>query len=129
MVDGPRAGLAARFAAALRDGDGAELAALSVTFEEMGDGVAAVDAAAHAAIEFRRHDLRGSALDPQRGRRRWRRTAQRTLRRSRQARAPLPLTDREREIVLLLGQGLSNRDVADRLTVSVRTVRAISTRR
>jgi len=34
----------------------------------------------------------------------------------------LPLTDREREIVMLLGQGLSNRDVAERLTVSVRTV-------
>ena len=40
----------------------------------------------------------------------------------RQAREPLPLTDREREIVMLLGQGLSNRDVAVRLTLSVRTV-------
>jgi DNA-binding CsgD family transcriptional regulator len=39
-----------------------------------------------------------------------------------QAREPLPLTDREREIVMLLGQGLSNRDVAARLTLSVRTV-------
>ena len=40
----------------------------------------------------------------------------------RQAREPLPLTDREREIVLLLSQGLTNREIADRLTVSTRTV-------
>jgi DNA-binding CsgD family transcriptional regulator len=122
MVDGPRAGLAARFAAALRDGDGAELAALSVTFEEMGDGVAAVDAAAHAAIEFRRHDLRGSALGSAARAEALAENCAADTSTLRQARAPLPLTDREREIVLLLGQGLSNRDVADRLTVSVRTV-------
>ncbi len=36
--------------------------------------------------------------------------------------APLPLTSREREIVTLAAGGLSNRQVADRLVVSVRTV-------
>jgi DNA-binding CsgD family transcriptional regulator len=35
---------------------------------------------------------------------------------------PLPITDREREIAMLVAAGLSNREVADRLFVSVRTV-------
>jgi DNA-binding CsgD family transcriptional regulator len=35
---------------------------------------------------------------------------------------PLPLTGREREIVRLLGSGFSTREVAERLSVSARTV-------
>ena len=62
IVEGPRVGLAARFADALRDGDAAELASVSEEFERMGDPVAAIDAAAHAAIAYRRQDQRGSAL-------------------------------------------------------------------
>jgi DNA-binding CsgD family transcriptional regulator len=123
IVEGPRVGFAARFAAALRDGDAAELSAVSEDFEAMGDPVAAVDASAQSAIAYRRQDLRGSALGCA--------TRADALAEQcggadtpalRQAREPLPLTDREREIVMLLGQGLSNRAVAARLTVSVRTV-------
>ena len=46
----------------------------------------------------------------------------------RQASEPLPLTEREREIVSLLGQGLAGRAVADRLTLSVRTIKGHSYR-
>ena len=34
----------------------------------------------------------------------------------------MPLTDREREIVMLIGEGLSSRAVADRMMLSVRRV-------
>jgi DNA-binding CsgD family transcriptional regulator len=123
IVEGPRVGLAARFVEALRDGDAAELAAVSEEFERMGDLVAAVDAAAHAALAYRRRDLRGSALGCS--------TRADALADQcggvstpalRQAYERLPLTDREREIVMLIGQGLSNREVAERLSLSVRTV-------
>ena len=107
IVEGPRAGLAARFAEALRDGDAAELAAVSEEFERMGDLVAAVDAAAQAAIAYRRKDLRGSALAilDTRGV-----LAEQCGGAStpalRQASEPLPLTDREREIVMLIAAGI-----------------------
>jgi DNA-binding CsgD family transcriptional regulator len=35
---------------------------------------------------------------------------------------PLPLTARESEIAKLVAQGLSNKEIGDRLAVSVRTV-------
>jgi DNA-binding CsgD family transcriptional regulator len=95
---------------------------LSEEFERMGDLVAAVDAAGQAALLYRRHDLRGSALACS--------TRADALAEQcgavtpvlRQSSAPLPLTDREAEIVMLIGEGLSNREVAERLTVSIRTV-------
>ncbi|NUR61493.1 MAG: helix-turn-helix transcriptional regulator [Catenulispora sp.] len=40
----------------------------------------------------------------------------------REALRPSPLTEREREIAALVAAGLSNRQIAERLVVSVRTV-------
>ncbi len=122
MVEGPRVGLAARFADALRDGDAAELVAVSEEFELMGDLVAAIDSAAHAALAYRHQDKRGSALGSST---RADGLAEKCGARTpalRQATEALPLTDREAEIVMLIGEGLSNRAVAERLSLSVRTV-------
>jgi DNA-binding CsgD family transcriptional regulator len=123
IVEGPRAGLAARFAAALRDGYPDELASVSMEFEDMGDVVAAVDVAAHAALVYRRQDKRGSALGcVTRAEELAERCGGVCTPALREATEPLPLTAREREIVMLIADGLSNRGVAERLTLSVRTV-------
>lgn len=123
IVEGPRVGLAARFAAALHDGDAAELISVSEGFEHMGDLIAAVDSAAHAALTFRHHDKRGSALGcSARAEALANQCGAATTPALRAAAERLPLTEREAEIVMMIGQGMSNRAIAERLTVSVRTV-------
>jgi DNA-binding CsgD family transcriptional regulator len=123
IVEGPRAGLAAHFAAALSAADGPELAAVSARFEQMGDLVAAADAAAHAAVAYRGRDLRGSALgSSSRADALARRCGGISTPALRQVGEPIPVTSREREIVMLIGAGFSCREVAERLTLSVRTV-------
>jgi DNA-binding CsgD family transcriptional regulator len=122
IVEGPRVRVAARFADALLARDGAELQAVSEAFEQMGDLVAATDAAAHAAVAYRNKQMRSSAFGCAS---RAEELAQRSGARTRaldRAAEHLPLTDREREIVILIGEGLSSREVAMRLCLSTRTV-------
>jgi DNA-binding CsgD family transcriptional regulator len=122
IVEGPRAGLAARFAQAMRDGDAAELSSVSEEFERIGDLVAAVDAGAHAALAYRHQDKRGSALGCSTRADALAAQSGAITPALRQATQSLPLTEREAEVVMLIGEGLSNRAVAERLTLSIRTI-------
>lgn len=122
-LEGPRAGVAAAFAAGLAADDADALMAASTDFETMGDLFAAADAAAHAANVLRKRNHPGASLTAA-GR------AQRVAASCggavspavREAAQPLPFSRREREIISLVAQGLSNKEVADALGISVRTI-------
>lgn len=122
-VDGPRAPLAAAHAAALAADDGVALRRACSRLADMGALLLAADAAAQATAAHDRHGRRGSALSAAA-------QAHRLAGLCEGARtpaltavdAPATLTGREREIVTLAAHGLSNRDIAHRLVISVRTV-------
>lgn len=113
---------AAVHAAGLVDHDAERLADAAARFEKLGLMAAAADAMAHASREFGRDGIRGPELEFA-ARAHW--VASGCELRSPAIGAldvPLDMTDREREIATLVGGGLTNRQVADRLGVSVRTV-------
>lgn len=123
IVQGPRVIAAAHHATALRDRDPAGLEEAARLYEDFGDRIAAADAASQAAVLFRRNGCRGAAL-----------TATATALRlaaETGAHTPAlrantttsdPLTARQREIIALVAAGLTNRQIADRLVMSIRTV-------
>jgi DNA-binding CsgD family transcriptional regulator len=120
---GRRATVITAHAEAVRDRDAAAIAVAAQRFEEIGALLSAADAAAQAAVAFEDRDDRRRSVEAAGTANRLAaecggiRTPALDL-----AEHPLPLTVREREIANLVAAGLSNRDIADRLTVSVRTV-------
>ena len=118
----PMAEAIAEHARGLADQDGDVLDAAADRFADMGAMALAADAAAQGAREHARTRQRGKET----------KSSTRAHGLARQggirtpavdaAGSPLPITAREREIANLVVAGLSNRQIADRLVVSVRTV-------
>jgi len=118
----PLAEAIAEHARGLAERDGDLLDAAADRFAEMGAVALAVDAAAQAAREHARTGHRGKEIKS--STRAHSLAGQHEIRTPavRSVAQPLPITDREREIAMLAAAGLSNRQIAERLSVSVRTI-------
>jgi DNA-binding CsgD family transcriptional regulator/tetratricopeptide (TPR) repeat protein len=119
----PLAQTVASHVESLRAGDGEGLLAASAGYRAIGDRAAAADAAAQAAVAFTggQQAKRGryaAALAQQLADE----CGGLSTPALRTPAVPVRLTGRQREIAELVAVGLSNKEIADRLTTSVRTV-------
>lgn len=122
IVQGPRVIAAAAHARALADADPAALLAAARSYEDFGEVIAAADATAQASIALREHGRCGSSISAAAAARRLADSCGADTPAQRAVTAPTPLTDRQREIIALAATGLTNRQIAERLVMSVRTV-------
>lgn len=122
QLDSPLAAAIAAHSSGLFDHNGDRLDGAADKFDEIGAAAMAADASAHAAGEHARAGARVKELEST-TRAHW--LASRNGLRTPAVTSieyPLPITDREREIATLVGEGLTNREIAERLGVSVRTI-------
>lgn len=122
-VSGPVIALQARHAAAVADRDAQALDVVSAEFEAAGLMLSAADSAAQAVpLHDRVGERSKSAASSARALRLAAQCGGAATPAIRSAARPLPVSAREREVAGLVAAGLSNREIADQLTVSVRTV-------
>ncbi|WP_428341198.1 LuxR C-terminal-related transcriptional regulator [Mycobacterium sp.] len=122
VVDGPRAGLVARWARARLLDNGDDLLEVAAGLESIGDRIAAADAAAHATVAFTRHQRLGAAFAASMRARRITDECGAITLATRDAAVPLALTPREHEVAVLVGKGLTNKRIAHSLSLSARTI-------
>jgi DNA-binding CsgD family transcriptional regulator len=122
-VDGRLARVHAAYGEALLERDAVAVAAAGQQFEDIGALVSAADAAAQAAEMFRTGDDRRQATEAAAKADRIADACGGIQTPALMAAAqPLPLSAREREIANLVAAGLSTPEIAERLTLSPRTV-------
>jgi ATP/maltotriose-dependent transcriptional regulator MalT len=121
-LDNPLAAASAAHGRGLADHDGDRLDDSAEKFHQLGAAAMAADAYAHAAREHARAGARLKELESAtRAHRLARQCGLRTPALASLA-EPLAITDREREIATLVGAGLTNRQIAEQLSLSVRTI-------
>lgn len=125
-VDSLLAPVLAAHAHALAAADAVELDRCATRFAELGALLLAAEAAAEAAEQYHRSGRPAARLTARQRSRNWASHCEGaqppSLRRAGDPPALEALTTREREIAELAARGLLKREIADRLTLSVRTV-------